>query len=138
MIEKFKTGLRKYKERLLSNLIVYNIPENGVEFEFVFGGEYTPEQWEEALTDLYSKGDPKTIERFEQIIKKANESTRKERVDFVDFLMAPSKGIIISENARELHESRVRYNQFLININSMSETNLANLQKAINEKMSKE
>lgn len=131
MLEKLIRGFSEIKNQIASHVLVFNEPERGVEFEFVFGGEYPAEEWERVFGDL-KKERPDFFKSLGKIIIEANNRNQEERAEFVDSLMVPTKGILIMEGAGKKRETKKMYEQFLININSMSEFNLVNMQRAIN------
>lgn len=130
MLEKLKREFAKIKNEITPHVLVYDEPERGVEIEFVFGGEYHVEEWEEVLGDLKKKR-PDLFNSLGTIIKEANNKSQKERAELVDILTAPTKGILITKAAEIRREAKRTYEQFLININSMSTSNLANMQRAV-------
>lgn len=130
MLEKLKISFVKIKNEITPHVLVFDEPERGVEIEFVFGGEYPVEEWARVLGDLKKKR-PDLFNSLESIIKEANSRSQKERAELVDTLTAPTKGILITKADEIRRESKRMYEQFLININSMSASNLANMQTAV-------
>jgi len=130
MLEKLRRGIGEIRNRITSNVLVLNEPERGIEFEFVFGGEYPTEEWERVFGDLKKKS-PDKFKLLGEIIREANSRTQEERVEFVDINTAPNQELIIEKGIRNRKEALNNYKQFLVNINSMSQSNLENMQKAI-------
>ena len=126
MLEK----LGRIKNYITSHVLVFAEPERGIEIEFVFGPEHTAEEFEGVLGDLKARR-PDLFNPLAKIIGEASNKTQKERAKYVGALTAPVSGILIARDARGRRESQKNLEQFLIGMNSMSETNLANMQRAI-------
>ena len=131
MVEGLKTKLNRVGDKIAPYIFVFNDQERGIDFESVFGGEYTTEEWE-SVFDEYKGGRSLKFGFLGKIVGEAIERDKEGRFDFVDRLTSPAKGILIMEDARKHRKKELAYEQFLINVNSMSETNLMNMQKAIN------
>ena len=136
MLEKFKKGFSEFKSRIVSNIFIYDDQERGIEFVFVFGEEGTVEEWEGVFNEYRERRHLKLM-TLGKIVEDAINRNQKGRAEFVDRLTSPAQGIIITKDARRDREKRREAEQFLININSMSETNLINMREAINNLQNK-
>ncbi len=117
-------------KKLFSSIAITDEPEKGIDFEFVFGGEYTVEEWEKAFSQYEDRRQEK-LELIDKIVGEAIKRGEDARIKIVDELTSPKKEMLIMKDARKYSEKKKEYEQFVININSMSETNLINMQKAI-------
>lgn len=129
MQENFKQKLTNLRNKLTENFVIFNEPERGIEFEFVFCREIAVEEWQKTFSEM----DPLGRELMREIVTDALDRSVEERTAFIENLSAPQKGIQVSKNARDLYQKRKFYEQFLININSMSQSNLENAHKAFDE-----
>ncbi len=122
--------MREGLKKLFSSIAIIDEPGKGIDFEFVFGGEYAVEGWEKVFSQYEDRKQEK-LELIDKIVGEAIKRGEDGRIKIVDELASPKKEMLIMKDARKYTEKKKEYEQFVININSMSETNLINMQKAI-------
>lgn len=127
MLENFRQKIVDFRNKMTSDFVFFNEPERGVEFEFIFGGEYDPESWEKVFSEL----EPNNCEALKIIVDDALGRTQEERDGFVRELTFSKKGLLVTKDARDKYQKKYLYEQFLININSLSQTNLSNMHQAL-------
>jgi len=111
MLERFKLNLKNLKERLGSGISYTKVPEKGIEFEFVFGGEYSIEEWELTLNDL-KRNRPNSFQALSKIVKDANSRTQDERSKLIDAYTFSYNEFMITRNAKEVAENKQKFEQF--------------------------
>lgn len=131
MLERAKNQFRNFKLSIGKSLTIFNESEKGIDFNYVFSEDYSEEFWHEQLVEIKNESTPRVFDTFCQIITDAADRTTEERITYVEALAAPRFGLWFSKGSSEFHSALLKYEQFQIDVNSISDTNLKNMKKAI-------
>ena len=127
MLRRIRERFGRVEGNTSSNIQVFNEPELGIDFASVFGREYSVEQWE----NIFCENEETTrYEDIEEVVGKLLSKGLNGRNLIIDTLSSPRKKTYTSRDANTEHEHRQKWRQHLIDLSSLSERNLKNIQQA--------
>jgi len=121
-------GNREIKDKIVHYFHIFNNSELGIGFEHVFGEDNPVDVWE-TVFDNYRKEKGYSLSSLEKVVNKAIDMGQEKRFEFIDALSVRGGIKLMKDPVR--NKRQIEYLWLKIGINSMSETNLLNMQKAL-------
>lgn len=125
---KEKSVFGKFRDWLATRIHLKIYEDLGIEFDWAFAPDYSPYAWR----DMLHEADPNTLGFISRVVEEALNKTVDERNTTIENISSAGISLTIGPHAEQHFTNKKQMDQLALNIFSLSEENLANLQAALN------